>query len=120
MPVLCSIENCVATVDLGRIPLACLPSASLPISRMDPRAVGVGAMLVAFFPLQGLAHKQRDPSLISCIDFMVTLYNCSPTAKEVLLHSFGCHQALMGRWVSLGMIKGYNEENVLLRSVCVG
>lgn len=120
MLAICSIENWVATVDLGRLPLACVTSASLSISRMDPRAVGVGTTLTAFSHFRVWLHKQRDPSLVSCIDFMLALYNRSPTAKEVLLHSIGCHRALMGHCVSLGMIKGYNEERALLRGVCVG
>lgn len=120
VPAICAIESWVATVDLGRLPLACVPSASLPISRTDPRAVGVGATLTAFSCFRVWLHKQRDPSFVSCIDFMLALYGRSATAKEVLLHSIGCHGALMGRWVSLGMIKGYNEEHALLKGVCVG
>ena len=97
MPAICSLENWVATVDFGRLALACVLSASLPFSRTDPGAVRVQTTVMAFSHFKVWLHKQRDPSLVSYIDFTLALYNRSPTAKEVLLHSIGCQRALMGR-----------------------
>lgn len=72
----------MATVDLRRNPLVSVPLASLLISRRDPGAADVGTRLMAFSNFRVWLHKQRDPSLVSCIDFMLALYSHSPTAKK--------------------------------------
>ncbi|EOA97786.1 hypothetical protein Anapl_07975 [Anas platyrhynchos] len=83
-------------------------------------AIVAGVTLTAFGHFRIWLHNQRDPSLVSCIDFMLVLYSQSPPAKEVLLHCIGCHRALVGRCVSPGMSKDYNEERALLGGACLG
>lgn len=118
----CLIENGVSIVFFfnrrGRLSLVSVPSPSFPIS--NHRAIVAGVTLTAFGHFRIWLHNQRDPSLVSCIDFMLVLYSQSPPAKEVLLHCIGCHRALVGRCVSPGMSKDYNEERALLGGACVG
>lgn len=72
----------MATVDSRRNPVPSVPLAFLIISRGDPRAADVRSRLMAFSNFRVWLHKQRDPSLVSCIDFVLALYNHSPTAKK--------------------------------------
>lgn len=102
----------------GSLSLVSVPSPSFPIS--SHRAIVAGVMVTAFGHFRIWLHNQRDPSLVSCIDFMLALYSQSPPAEEVLLHCIGCHRALVGHCVSPGMSKDYNEKRALLGGACVG
>lgn len=86
----------MATVDLRRNPLVSVPLASLLISRRDPRAADAGTRLMAFSNFRVCLHKQRDPSLVSCIDFMLALYSRSPTAKKGLTPQHWMSQGFHG------------------------
>lgn len=107
----------MATVDSRRNPLPSVPLASLLISRRDPRAADASPRLMAFSNFRVWLHKQRDPSLVSCIDFMLTLYSCSPTAKKGLTPQYWMSQGFDGAFC---ISRDDNEERALLRGVCLG